>query len=193
MGLEYHFTFGYIDDTNTTDEIHCCLRSNYSYSAVRSHLCYSAELFVTSKLSHLSVQHLLQGINQDIEDRKFQHILPRIFTDDLSIEKGSLVFIIHFPINHGRPCLFTACNELQPPYGLPYMNSSLWAVSNLLIQFTTLSNKLTQGYVGCILQGVASFQRVNDTKSYRAHCLFPKIQKKSSKLIDCQMRTNVCE
>ena len=77
----------------------------------------------------------------------------------------------------------------------PHTNSSLSEVSDLLdtaTQFTLLSNKLTQCYVGCILQGVASFQRVNDTKSYRTHCLLPEIPKKKNKLTS-QMRTNVCQ
>lgn len=66
----------------------------------------------------------------------------------------------------------------------PHFRSNLSEVSDLLsaaIQFVPFPNTLTQGYVGCILQGVASFQSVNDTKSYGAHGLFPGIQKKRNK------------
>lgn len=66
----------------------------------------------------------------------------------------------------------------------PHFNSNLSEVSDLLsaaIQSMLFPNTLTQGYVGCILQGVTSFQSVNDTKSYGAHCLFPGMQKKRNK------------
>lgn len=114
---------------------------------------------------------------------KFQLEFPHMLTDNLS-EKGHL-FLSSISIHPCKACLFISSSNTSQMLESPKKEAPLYQhqsteMSNLLkttSEFMSLSNRLTQCYVGCILQRVASFQWVNNTKSYGAHCLFPEIQK----------------
>lgn len=84
-----------------------------------------------------------------------------MLTDNLS-EKAHL-FLSSISVHPSKACLFiSSSNTSQSPKKEPFLYQHQAAeMSNLLnttSEFMSLSNRLTQCYVGGILQGVASFQ-----------------------------------